>query len=327
MWLWAVVLCTAVPGPSAAQAPTADLASQGWWTSDFLVDYSIVLAGTSGYLVGERLAPRAVPLLGPAYAPDDPVPIFTDPDVSEPHLDRPTVPRRWIHGLLVAGGLLAAGLESGHLAWGNGSQRRLHDTAVGYMEAVAVTAAVTSLTKPWVGRLRPDFGERARRHHCFQTGDAYGDVCRGWRDDPLAVDPEEAARLLDDGRRSFPSGHASHSFNLLGYLALVVGGRYVWGEGAEGTGRWVGGASQAALLGTAGWISGTRVADGRHHLSDVLAGAALGLATANVSYWRRFGTDGTLRGSRAEGDSRMTRDTTHPGAGFPGVLLTVTLHP
>lgn len=294
------------PGPShvlgaEAASPVDTLRTEGgdWWVPSHLLDYALVAGGTAGYIVGRRLPPRSEPLWGPAYDPADPATVFEAEGIQRRFRERDgevTVPRRWIHILLAGAGVFVTGLEGADLVRGDGSLHRVHETAVGYAETVALTAATTALTKPAVGRLRPDFGDRARRYHCHGDPEAFGDAC-GPGVTALSDDPDEADDLLDDGRRSFFSGHAAHAFNLFGYAGLVVGGRYVWGDDASVRSRRVGLAGQAAMMGAASWIAGTRISDRRHHMSDVAVGTLVGLGLANLSYWRRFQRDGSLRAS------------------------------
>jgi membrane-associated phospholipid phosphatase len=69
----------------------------------------------------------------------------------------------------------------------------------------------------------------------------------------------------DGGRRGFPSGHASASFA----TADVVAERFGW---------WAGVPAYAA----AAYVSASRIADRRHYLSDVMFGAAVGIAAGRA---------------------------------------------
>ena len=318
----------------ALQAPSVSHADQNssqqqagaldWWTPRYLVDYSLIGAGVAGYIIGGDTPARSNALIGPSYDPDDPAAIFDHPAVGATYReegDGEMVPTRWIHYLIGAGAAFTAGLEAAEWNRGRGSANHLHDAFVGYAETVAVTAAVTEVFKPAFGRLRPDFADRARRHHCsLDSAIQLDNLCDGYRDRPLSDDPREAEELLEDGRRSFISGHSSHSFNLLGYTALLVGGRYVWGQETTERSRAVGGLSQAAMLGGATYISASRIADRRHHKTDVTAGALVGLAIANFSYWRRFDRQGQLRA--ANGDGRSSQITLQPATPFYGITVT-----
>jgi membrane-associated phospholipid phosphatase len=94
---------------------------------------------------------------------------------------------------------------------------------------------------------------------------------------------------------SFPSGHSSFSFAMANYTALAIGGRFVWGDKRTPISAPLGAAAQIGLLGLAAWVGVSRVDDGRHNPSDVLAGMAVGLLWSNVAYWRRFDAHGRSR--------------------------------
>ncbi|MBI2381665.1 MAG: phosphatase PAP2 family protein [Gammaproteobacteria bacterium] len=72
----------------------------------------------------------------------------------------------------------------------------------------------------------------------------------------------------DSGDRSFPSGHATQAFSYAGIAA-----RNLEDAGASTGARW---AWNIGLYTTASAVAWSRVEAGKHHPSDVLAGAALG---------------------------------------------------
>ena len=317
---WAVMaaMMWGLAGSAAAGEAGSSL---DWWSASDLVDYGIVAAGITGYVVGERIAAGRA-RMGPVYEPGDPGALAGQPAIDETYLAEgvgESVPTSSIHGLIAAGAFFVAGLESSYWVGDRGSMARTHDAFVGYAETVAVTAALTSLVKPAVGRLRPDFEDRALNYYCAGPGEPQdSSVCDGFEGDGLDEDPAVAADLLDDGQRSFFSGHSSHSFNVLGYTALLVGGRYVWGEGTGGAERVLGVGAQAAMMGVAGYISGSRISDGRHHASDVVVGSLVGLGVANLSYWRRFDRQGELRRSGSVASSSANLQV---GLGMPSVQM------
>lgn len=272
-----------------------------WWSRRYLIDYGLIVGGTTGYIIGKGLTPGERSLIGPDFDPDNPSRIFEDERFSEIYLEQgvgETVPEYWMHRLLIGFGGVLITMEAVEWSRGNETGHRFHNTIVGYAETVALTAAATELTKPFFARLRPDFTERALRFHCPQSSlKSVEPFCNGFRDQPLDDDPDEARDLYDDGRKSFISGHSAHSFNLFGYSALAVGGRYVWGENVTTESRRAGIAGQTVMMASALFISYSRISDGRHHLSDVIVGSLTGFGIANLSYWTRFGRDGNLRRS------------------------------
>lgn len=320
-----LTLCTfAFPLHLHAQDTGANSPSQeDWWTPWYGVDYGLIAAGTTAFVIGEELTPSREALIGPSYNPDDPSGVFSSNVIDQPYLDEgthETVPKEWVIGALGGAAIFMAGLEGSKWADGSGSARHFHDTMVGFLETTALTAGATSLAKPAVGRLRPDFGDRARRYIC-SSDPAEQYECDGYRDQPLAEEPEENDHLLLDGRRSFFSGHASHSFSVFSYTSLVIGGHYVWGQDATAQSRAAGIIAQTALMTAAGYISASRVMDGRHHPTDVLTGAMVGLAFANFSYWRRFGLDG--QPYAGPGDTESAQFELNPPPAGAGLSITV----
>lgn len=87
-----------------------------------------------------------------------------------------------------------------------------HASILGLFISLALTLFLTGLIKNSVGRPRPDLIARCKPH---ENAPAHTLVT-------IAVCTETDARVLQDGWRSFPSGHSSFAFGGLGYLALYV---------------------------------------------------------------------------------------------------------
>jgi membrane-associated phospholipid phosphatase len=121
----------------------------------------------------------------------------------------------------------------------------------GYGQALLTTMAATEISKNLIGRRRPH----------FQPGD-FSD---------------------DDHRRSFFSGHSSAAAATAVYLGLYLNEHVAPRlRGAGGGFLKLAGASvlAAILVG----VPASRIDDNKHHLSDVLTGAAVGSAFAVVFY-------------------------------------------
>lgn len=284
--------------PTPATQATLPPTPTDWWQTRDLVDYGVIAGAMGGYLALHSLSPSEGGI-GPRFDPAHPAQIL-DPkyskDIGRKHLTEgagETVPTLWV-GLAIPVVGVWLGLQEGLPGpAGPRKARHLHDTLVGLGEDLALTLLGTEALKFGFGRLRPDFQDRVQRHYC-SLPDHLGVTCTG-QEVPLDPDPAKAQKIFDDGRRSFPSGHASTSFSLAVYASLVTGGHFVWGEGATGNHRLAGIALQTVALGTASFVAWSRVDDGRHNVSDVLTGAALGTVIANLSYWRRFDSTGQSR--------------------------------
>ncbi len=141
-----------------------------------------------------------------------------------------------------AGLSLVSGLEGGLLE------------ATAATQSLALTALSTEVLKYSFGRPRPDYDDRMRLFD--QTGEA---------------------KLKRDARLSFPSGHSSAAFALAlhgGLWTHRAACRRGWGSSAITAGY----ALPLAIATAIGW---SRTTDNRHNLSDVFAGAMVGLG---VSY-------------------------------------------
>ena len=132
---------------------------------------------------------------------------------------------------------------------------------MGYLETYLVVGGLTDLLKSVVGRERPE----------LEFVDEIAE------EDDLS--PEEIEEILEkeDNRRSFPSGHASGSFAYASYLERAIARR----TGMRGPARVV---SFSALYAYAGYIGCSRLRNDKHYLSDVVAGAALGVWVGRTWY-------------------------------------------
>ncbi len=323
----ALVVAAAVSLPMSARGDAADDANraatesaaegEGWWTPWYLVDYGLIATGTAAYFAGQAMSPHEA-RIGPVYERGEPTAVF-EADSVQRSLRSETVDLNQLRAIMSAPGALAAGIEAYRWSQGGGSAQQFHDTLVGYAEAVAVTAGVTAVTQGVFGRLRPDFGERARNYYCRDDAEQFADHCDGFAGAPLSDEHGDPEYLLRDGRRAFFSGHAAHAFNGFGYASLYLGSRYVWGPDTTPARRAAGISAQASMMALATYISATRVTDARHHTADVVAGAVVGLASANLTYWRRFSLDGSPRGAPARHGLRLT-----PAATGTGLALSLT---
>lgn len=297
----AIAVCCALIGAAMVPGAPASATEAGtWWQPTMLVDYGLIAGGatTLGLLAGR--APPKGSGIGPSFDPAAPAGILDArlaDRIGRKFLLENTgeaVPAKWVGYAIapVAGWVLlqeALGPERS----GDPRALRVHEAGVGLLETIALSLTLTEILKVSVGRLRPDFQDRVRRFYCNQP-DHQGVACTG-AETPLDPDPAKWQGLLDDGRKSFPSGHSSTSFALATYAALATGGRWVWSPEATTSSRLGGMGAQAAVLAAATYVAWSRVDDGRHNLSDVLTGAAIGTAMANIAYWRRFDTSGGAR--------------------------------
>ncbi|HKP59441.1 MAG TPA: phosphatase PAP2 family protein [Polyangiales bacterium] len=111
-------------------------------------------------------------------------------------------------------------------------------------QSLMVAQLVTSLTKRLVGRARPDVGR-------CEGGNELG--CSG-------------------GNESFISGHTSTAFASAGMICATQQNLRLYGSALAGA------IACGTALGVATTVGTLRMVADRHHMTDVLAGAAVGLA-------------------------------------------------
>lgn len=83
-------------------------------------------------------------------------------------------------------------------------------TVLGLLVALMLTSLITDIIKNAVGRPRPDLVSR-----CVPKKGTPGNALVAW-----TVCTQTNNHILQEGWRSFPSGHSSFSFAGLGYLSM-----------------------------------------------------------------------------------------------------------
>ncbi|KAI0362173.1 acid phosphatase/Vanadium-dependent haloperoxidase [Trametes cingulata] len=149
----------------------------------------------------------------------------------------------------------------------------LHSSWLGLLLSLSITGGITQFVKITVGRPRPDLIAR-----CIPRAGAV--------DPPLGLSTVEICtqthrHTLQDGWRSFPSGHSSLSFAGLGFLSFYLAGKlHLFDTRGHTVKAWL----ALTPLSGAALVAISRTMDYRHHWHDVLAGSLLGLVTAYFSY-------------------------------------------
>ena len=156
----------------------------------------------------------------------------------------------------------------------NRSAHKTHVVLLGLCLSLLTTSFLTDIFKNAIGRPRPDLIARCKPdpstpHNTLVT---------------IAVCTEADGHLLQDGWRSYPSGHSSFAFAGLGWLSLFL---------ASQTHCLRPRASHitvllclAPLVGAA-LIAISRLEDYRHDVFDVVSGSVLG-ALVTAFNWRRY---------------------------------------
>ncbi|KAI0155346.1 PAP2 superfamily protein [Xylariaceae sp. FL1272] len=153
-----------------------------------------------------------------------------------------------------------------------------HNAILGLAVALALSSFLTDVVKNTVGRPRPDLIAR-----CKPAAGTKPNVLV-----TIDVCTETNHHTLQDGWRSFPSGHSSFSFSGLGYLACFLAGQLRIFRDKKDLGRAL--ICLTPLVGAA-MIAISRCEDYRHDVYDVCTGSLLGIVVGFWSYrryWRRL---------------------------------------
>jgi diacylglycerol diphosphate phosphatase/phosphatidate phosphatase len=149
-----------------------------------------------------------------------------------------------------------------------------HQATLGLTLSFSLAIGLTQIFKSAVGRLRPDFLARC----IIPTGTKdpeYGLL------EIAKVCQQTSTYILNDGSKSFPSGHSSSAFAGMTFLALYMAGKLqLFDRKGYSHKLYI----VLTPLAVAGLVAVSRVDDYRHHWQDVLVGSLLGASVAYFVY-------------------------------------------
>jgi len=147
--------------------------------------------------------------------------------------------------------------------------------------SVGAAFTITGALKNAIGKPRPDLMSR-----CIADPTKLAAVLQStYTLATIDICTQTDNYILQDGFKSFPSGHSSVSFAGLFYLSIYIAGKlHVLDAKGE---VWRTFLVMVPALGAA-LITGTRIMDARHHPFDVISGALLGILVAWGSYRQYF---------------------------------------
>ncbi|KAI9284442.1 phosphatidic acid phosphatase type 2/haloperoxidase [Umbelopsis sp. AD052] len=152
----------------------------------------------------------------------------------------------------------------------------LHHGLLGLFFALTFTLMFTDVLKITIGEPRPDMLARCAPSVTTSPAESLLNVaiCNG----VASID-------LQDGFKSFPSGHASYSFAGLGYLSLYLCGKlHIFDHQGH---VWKSFLVMVPIMGAI-LVAISRIMDYRHHPWDVIFGSFLGFAAAYFSYHQYY---------------------------------------
>lgn len=191
-----------------------------------------------------------------------------------PHSTATAVPTKWLYTSCICAPIITIVVFSGVL------DKKRHDAVPAFLAAslaFAINGLITNMVKVTVGRPRPDFFQR-----CFPSGTAplgqpsvFNLMCTG------------DAKLVTEGRKSFPSGHSSYSFVCFGFCCLYMCGklRCLSPNGRGNTLRFL---AVLVPICIATLVAISRTSDYRHHWEDVVVGSLLGFTVAFATYFQYY---------------------------------------
>ncbi|XP_030381959.1 putative phosphatidate phosphatase isoform X2 [Scaptodrosophila lebanonensis] len=146
-----------------------------------------------------------------------------------------------------------------------------------FVFGLGVEQLTTEIAKYVIGRLRPHFFALCQPmlHDNSNCSDPIN--AQRYIEDFSCTGPDASAKLVKEVRLSFPSGHSSFTCYAMLYLVIYLQRRMHWKRI-----KMLRHMLQTLLLMFAWYTALTRVSDYKHHWSDVLAGAGIGMAYAIV---------------------------------------------
>ncbi|KAI9815948.1 MAG: hypothetical protein M1827_001940 [Pycnora praestabilis] len=166
----------------------------------------------------------------------------------------------------------------------NGSHRfkdrlwELNCGILGLLLSNVTALVITTVLKNATGKPRPDLVDRCQPRAGSADPEPFGlstiELCT-----------QTNHGTLEDGFRSFPSGHSSTSFSGLFYLSLYLAGKlHILDKRGE---VWKTFVVLVPTLGAA-LVADSRIMDARHHPFDVISGSLIGMLVAICAYRQYF---------------------------------------
>ncbi|WWC91455.1 uncharacterized protein L201_006401 [Kwoniella dendrophila CBS 6074] len=195
---------------------------------------------------------------------------ITDTSLAHPHADPERVPV-WLLAVL-------CGIVPAVIIIITAAIRRsfwdAQSALLGLILGLGLVATFTNIVKITVGRPRPDLFAR-----CILPENLTENPLHGLTSWTVCTQPDDS--VLQEGFRSFPSGHSSFAWSGMWYLILYLAAKMRINHRSGYTYKsWL----LLAPLSCASLITISRTMDYRHHATDVIAGSLIGIAGAWYAY-------------------------------------------
>jgi len=168
-----------------------------------------------------------------------------------------------------------------------GNSNEYHQFILALATSIGLTIDIVGFIKLLFGRFRPDFLSRCKIDYnkvndIISSTYTVGGIPIGEnRLFDISICTNTDTEVLDEGRRSFPSGHASSTFSSFVILTLFMVGKLRIFNRRTCIWRLL--VSSLPLFGAI-FIVSTRYQDNLHHWSDLLAGAIIGTIIGSIVY-------------------------------------------
>lgn len=163
--------------------------------------------------------------------------------------------------------------------WFSKDRRDFRAASWAWTLALCMNGIPTSVLKLTVGRPRPDFFYR-----CFPDGVmVLNTTTSGQETSILDFQCTGLPADINEGRKSFPSGHSSFAFASFGFIAYYVGAK-LHAFDSRGRGHTWRLCIAVIPLVISLLVAVSRTCDYHHHWQDVTVGSLIGLLTGYISY-------------------------------------------
>ncbi|WVQ81571.1 hypothetical protein IAT38_003695 [Cryptococcus sp. DSM 104549] len=196
---------------------------------------------------------------------------ITDSSLAHPYANPERVPV-WLAGVLC--GVVPAVIIIVVAAFHKRSFWDGHSAILGLVLSLGLVITFTNIIKITAGRPRPDLFAR-----CILPADLTTNPVHGLTSWTVCTTTDD--KMLQEGFRSFPSGHSSFAWCGMWYLILYLAAKMRLSNQKGFTWKsWL----LLAPISCASLIAVSRTMDYRHHSTDVLAGSGIGVLGAWYGY-------------------------------------------
>lgn len=218
--------------------------------------------------------------------------------INDPEISYPTKTETFPNALLYVFGVALPIVAVWVIALARKSMLEFHMASLGIAFALTLTVLITEGLKNYMGGLRPDFLARCQPNWSLVSAQLANGTAQTVNLGGVPAGPAQMfdgsictgnVKTINEGRKSFPSGHASISFTSLVFVSLYASTALgVYNRPDRRPTSLLFFAIALIPIVLAIFIAFSRIIDYRHHPWDVFWGSALGIVVAIWSYRHYF---------------------------------------